>query len=247
MTRILTIIAVLIGTLASAQEVQIDTFRLEKSERFKDMQSDKMNYPIIRTGDKKIDALINTDLKNRFTDNQYPTHNLDSTLIKWAGDQLVFLDFQVTYNQNKMLSMNISAESCGASCTGWTHYFNYSTSNGAWLKLADVIDNTVEFKTRVQKDRKEQYAKQKQLLKLMRNDQNSELDEATYEWVLENYDHCENNANLESFAIYPDRLEIIEDCYMPNALKNFTPIIELHYNFSEMREGLKLKTSQNNR
>ena len=230
-----------IGTIAFGQEVQIDTFRLQKSERFKDIQSEKMNFPIIRTGDKEIDSLINTDLKNRFTDNEYPTDALDSALIKWAGEQIVFLDFQVTYNRNGILSINISAEGCGAYCTSWTDYFNYSTSNGEWLNISDVIDNIVEFKTRVDKDKKEQYAEQKQLLKEMLNDKDSGLDESTYEWALENYNDCEKNSDLESFAIYPDRLEIIEDCYLPNAIKNLTPIIELNYKFSEIGEVLKIK------
>jgi hypothetical protein len=232
---------VFIGTIAFGQEVQIDTLRLEKSERFKDIQSDKMNFPIIFTGNKEIDSLINTDLKNRFTDNEYPTDTLDSALIKWAGDQIVFLDFQVTYNRNGILSINISAEGCGAYCTSWTDYFNYSTSNGKWLNISDVIDNTIEFKTRVHKDKKEQYAEQKLQLKKMLNDQDSGLDESTYEWALENYEDCEKNSDSESFAIYQDRLEIIEDCYLPNAIKNLTPIIELKYKFSEIGEVLKIK------
>jgi hypothetical protein len=93
----------------------------------------------------------------------------------------------------------------------------------------------------VDKDRKEQYSEQKQLLKEMINDKDSGLDESTYEWALENYNDCEKNSDLESFAIYPDRLEIIEDCYLPNAIKNLTPIIELKYEFSEIGEELKIK------
>lgn len=241
MTRILTIILVFIGTVTFGQEVQIDTFRLENSERFKDIQSDKMYFPIIRSGNKEIDSLINYDLKNRFTRNEYPTEGLDSTLLKWAGDQIVFLDFQVTYNQNEVLSINVSAEGCGAYCTSWTDHFNYSTSNGEWLNISDIIYNAAEFKSRVEKDRKQQYAEQKQLLKEMLNDKDSGLDESTYEWALENYNDCETNSDLASFAIYPDRLEIIEDCYLPNAIKNLTPIIELEYEFSEIGEDLKIK------
>ncbi len=178
-----------VGTFAFGQSVQIDTFRPEKSGRFKGIQSDKMNFPIIRSGNKVIDSLINTDLKNRFTDNEYPTDNLDSTLIKWAGDQIVFLDFKVTYNQNGILSINVSAEGCGAYCTSWTDYFNYSTLNGKWLNISDVINNEAEFKTRVDKDKKEQYAEQKQELKEMLNDKDSGLDESTYKWALENYEN----------------------------------------------------------
>lgn len=242
MTRILTIILVFLGTIAFGQSVQIDTFRLNVSERLKGNQSDKMNFPIIRTGNKEIDSLINTDLKNRFTDYEYPTEDLDSTLIKWAGDQLVFLDFQVTYNRNGILSINISAEGCAAYCTAWTDYFNYSTSNGKWLNISDVIDNLTEFKARVCTDRKEQYAEQKRQLMELLKDQNSELDESTYEWALKYYADCEKNADLESFVVYPDRLEIIEGCDLPHAIRNLTPIIELIYKFSDIGKGLKIKS-----
>jgi len=231
-----------IGTIAFGQSVQIDTFRLEKSERFKDIQSDKMNFPVIRSDKKEIDSLINIDLKNRFTSNEYPNEALDSTLTNWAGDQIVFLDFEVTYNQNGILSINVSAEGCGAYCTSWTDYFNYSTLNGKVLNISDVIDTTGEFKTRVKKDKEEQYAEQKRELKVMLNDPNSGLDESTYEWALGYYEECEKNSKLESFAIYPDQLEIIEDCYLPNAIKNLTPIIELKYKFSEIGEHLKIKS-----
>ena len=75
----------------------------------------------------------------------------------------------------------------------------------------------------------------------MLNDKDSELDESTYKWALENYNDCERNSNLESFAIYSDRLEIVEHCYLPNAIKNLTPIIELKYEFLEIVEELKIK------
>ena len=241
MTRILTIILVFIGAVAIGQSIQIDTFRLEKSERFKDIQSTKMNFPIIITGNNQIDSLINTDLKNRFTDNQYPMYSLDSTLIKWAADQIVFLDFQVTYNQNGILSINISTEGCGAYCTGWTHYFNYSTLNGNWLDISDIIKNLVEFKERVNKDKEEQFAEQKQYLREMLNETDSGLDKSTYDWAIESYKNCERKTDLESFSIFPDRLEIIEDCNLPNAIKNLNPSIELKYNFTEIGELLKIK------
>jgi len=39
---------------------------------------------------------------------------------------------------------------------------------------------------------------------------------------------------------YLDRLEIIEDCYLPHDIKNLTPIIELKYKLSELGEHLKI-------
>lgn len=183
--------------MAFGQVVQIDTFQLVRSKHFEDNQSMKMNFPVVRSGDKKIDSLINSDLKNRFTGNEYPNASLATTLAKWAGDQIVFLDFRVTYNQLGILSINVSAESCGAYCSNWTDYFNYSTIDGKYLNVSDVIDTPRDFIERVNKDKEKQYAEQKEELKEMLNDPESGLDESTYEWALNYYDECEKNFNLK--------------------------------------------------
>ncbi|WP_411768927.1 hypothetical protein [Winogradskyella sp. A3E31] len=241
MTKILTILLVFIGIGAFGQNVQIDTLNLKKSERFKELQSEKMNYPLIRTGNKEIDSFINFDLKNKFTSNEYPTESIDSTLIKWAGDQIIHLDFNVTYNQNGILSLNVSAEGCGAYCSYWTEYFNYSTVTGNSLDISEIIDISGEFKTSIFKDKETQFKKQKIELKEMLNDSEAELDQSTYEWALEYYENCENSFDLKSFSIYPDYIEINKSCHLPNAIKNLTPILTLKYKNAEIKEYLKIK------
>jgi len=241
MTRILTILIVFIGIGAFGQNIQIDTLNLKKSERFKELQSEKMNYPLIQTGNKEIDSLINFDLKNKFTSNEYPTKSIDSTLIKWAGDQIIYLDFNVTYNQNGILSLNISAEGCGAYCSYWTEYFNYSTVTGNSLDISEIIDISGEFKTSIFKDKETQFKKQKIELKEMLNDSAAELDQSTYEWALEYYENCENSFDFKSFSIHPDFIEINVSCYLPNAIKSLTPMIELKYKFNEIYDYLKIK------
>lgn len=52
--------------ISFGQSVKIDTFRVKESSRFKEIQSGKMNFPIIRTNNKEVDAIINADIKNRF-------------------------------------------------------------------------------------------------------------------------------------------------------------------------------------
>lgn len=130
MKKSFTIVTVLLAGIAFGQQVSVDTFQFKKSEKIKDIGGSKMNYPLVRLADKEIAAAINTDIQQRFTRNGYLEASLDSMLIKWADDLIVFLDFEVTYQQNDILSLNISGESCGAYCTRWTDYFNYSTKSG---------------------------------------------------------------------------------------------------------------------
>ncbi len=242
MNKILTIILVFFGTIAFGQHVEIDTFQLRSNHSFTDLKADKMIFPIIQTGHEKIDSIINHDLKDKFTSKEYPNENLDSTLTKWAGDQVSYLDFEVSYNANGILSLNISTEGCGAYCTHWTKYFNYSIETGETLNISEIIDTTGAFRTKVYTDKETQYGQQKKELKELLNDPASGLDESTYEWALEYYQNCESSFDLETFAIYPDRLEIIERCNPPNAIKYLTPIITLKYIHAEYEEYLKIKT-----
>ena len=231
----------LIVTSVFGQSVQIDTFRLNDHWQRNDNRFVKMQFPIIRSGDKKIDSLINNDLKNRFTGNQYSKDNLDSALTKWIADQIVYLNFEVTYNQNGILSFNVSAEGCTAYCTSWTDYFNYSTVNGRFLIISDIIDDLGKFHEKVMLDINLQYDNQKKELKELANDPNMEIDEPTYKWANNEYSKCQQNFKIESFAICSDYLEIIENCYLPNAIKNLTPIIELKYHFTDIKDNLKIK------
>jgi hypothetical protein len=241
MKNTLTIIFLTFGLYSQGQTLRIDTLKLPLSQHFKEIQSNKMNYPLIKTGNYKIDSLINFDLKNKFTNNEYPKDNIDSTIIKWADNQIIFLDFQVTYLKTGLISLNISAEGCGAYCSNWTEYFNYSTVTGKPLSINSVVDTTGGFRKLAIEQTKTQYNKNTNELKEMLMDKSSGLDSAAYNWTLEYYNDCGKSIDFESFALYPDHLEIIETCYLPNAIKNMTPIIELKYYYKDIKKYLKIK------
>ncbi len=242
MTRILTTILLFtFGLTSLGQNIFVDTLFIPTTERFSNIQNQKLKFPLIRTGNPQIDKTINTDLKNRFTDNEYPDLTTDSTLIKWADEQITYLDFEVTYVKNGLISFNIGAEGCGAYCTSWTHYFTYNYKSGQYVTIDYIIDTTGKFRNRVVADRKKQYDEQKKELKEMLLDQNGESDENTYKWALEQYENCEKKFTLDSFTLHFDHLEIIEKCYLPNAIKNLTPIIILKYKYTDIKEDLKIK------
>lgn len=242
MTRILTTILLLtLGLTSFGQDIRIDTLFLPKTEKFTHFQNDKLKFPIITTGNLKIDNSINKDLKNRFTNNEFPDLPTDSTIIKWSDEQVIYLDFEVTYIKNGLISLNISAEGCGAYCTGWTDYFTYNYLTGQYVTFGEIIDTTGNFVNRVIADKDKQYEQQKKELKEMLLDKNAELDEDTYKWALEQYENCEKEFTLNSFALHFDHLEIIEKCYLPNAIKSLTPMIELKYKYADIKKDLKIK------
>ncbi len=237
--KIITTILLLFGLNLFGQTVRVNTFRIPKSDQFKGVKTDDLNFPIIKTENSKIDKLINFDLKNNFTDNEFPDSPIDSTLIQWADNQIISLDFEVTYNKNGILSLNISAEGCGAYCTSWTSYYNYSIITGKSLDINDIIETSSSFKNKVIADKNKQYNQQRKILKDMLLDPT--FDKEAYEWALKSYDECDKTIELKSFALYPERIEIIESCYLPNAIKYLTPTIELKYKYSSIKKCLKNK------
>ena len=239
MMKTITTLLLLFQLTSFGQAVQIDTLLIPKKEKLTDFQADKLKFPIVKTTSRKIDSLINFDLKNRLTNNEFEGLPIDATIIKWADDQLIFLNFEVTYNDNGILSLNISAEGCGAYCTGWTEYYNYSTITGELLTLNEIVD-AEKLKPKVIADKNNQYDEQRRELKKILLDKNSGLDNEGYEWALEYYNSCELAFELESFAIHKAYFEIIERCDLPNAIKSLTPVIELKYDYNDIREYLKL-------
>lgn len=241
MKKSFTILTLLLAGIAFGQQVSVDTFQFKKSEKIKDIGGSKMNYPLVRLADKEIAAAINTDIQKRFTRNGYLEASLDSMLIKWADDLIVFLDFEVTYQQNDILSLNISGESCGAYCTRWTDYFNYSTKSGTWLPISKVIKAKGAFRTLALEDKALQYEHQKEKLKSYSKDPERGLSQEDYEVVLTYYDTCANEVDLSQYALYPERIQIIEDCGLPHVMQALAPTITLSYAFADIRNYLKIK------
>lgn len=221
---------------AFGQQIRVDTYKIKGSDRFAEISEEELNFPLISTGNKNVDSLINYDLKNRFTSNEYPSEPLDSTLIKWAGDGLVYMDFEVTYNAKGLISLQISAEGCGAYCTFWTEYFNYNTLTGSWLALKDILEIDNGFESRVLEEKRRQYEGLRHELK----HQTSDSDQDLYETILEYYDECDSVFTLDKFVLYPDSIQIIERCWMPHVLLPFEPVIELKYAWKELEGLLKV-------
>jgi len=240
MTRILTTILLLFGLNSFGQNTRIDTLIIPIFNQFTDTQIN-LRFPIVKTGNKQNDLLINLDIKNKLTDNEFPDQPIDTSIIRWAEDRVIFLDFKVTFNKNGILSLHIDAEGCGAYCTSWTEYLNYSTKTGKSLKLSEVVDTTGNFRTKIYADKDKQYDQQKIQLKTLLSDPEADFDEDSYNWTFEEYENCQNSFYLKSFALYPDHLEIIAKCYLPNVMKNLTPFIDLKYNYNDIKDYLKIK------
>lgn len=239
MTKKLVLFLLLTLALNSfGQGVRIDTLLFSGSKIQNEFPVVTLKFPIVKTGTFEIDTLINEDIKNRFTANEFMNLPTDLALVKWADDSIVYLDFEVTYNKNELVSLNISAEGCGANCTMWTSYFTYSTKTGTFVAIDEIVTLTDAFRRDVIFDKDQQYDKQKKELKDMLDDSNSGLDAQTYSWVLENYETCKKDFTISEFALYEDHLEFIHECHLPRAIRSLSPIITLKYNYDMLKHLL---------
>jgi hypothetical protein len=223
----------------SGQVAQVDTINLEPSNEFKDLDRGKLTYPIIRTGDPNIDSLINSDLQIRLTSNQSRIESLDSALLSWTNDGISDLDFQVTYNNNGILSINVGVEWCNAYCDFWTGYFNYSTTSGKWLSLDDVADITGVFGTIIQEDRKKLYRFNIDNLKKLL--QEGELGADEFTEIKQRFVECEREQKAVSFSIFPERIIIVETCWLHHSQKPLVPTVNLSYEFTSIENYLKIE------
>jgi len=238
MKRILVLLFIQIALYSFGQSTQIDTLLLTKDEKSGYLPSNQFKFPIIKTGSESIDLIINTNLRSDFFDN-------DGDLkpeSEWIDESLIYLGFQVTYNKNGILSLNISAESCGAYCTAWTSYYNYSIVTGEKLSIGDVIYLSESFKEMVISDKDSQYAKEREGLERMRSDINAGLDEESFNLAVEYYEDCQKAFQINEFALHNEYLQIIHDCNLPRVICNLTPVITLQYRFDGLK-GLKIKTT----
>jgi hypothetical protein len=178
-----------------------------------------------------LDSTLNQAVKNQFTNDEFIGAPVDSSLIKWAGDGLIYLDFEVSFNRKNTLSFSVSAESCGAYCTGWTNYFNYSTITGTRISLDSIIALDENLKNQIVDDFEAQYQLRKTELKELL-EEDGVLDSNSYDIALEYYQECREEFNFDTFRLFESSFEVKVDCYVPHMMRNLTPYFELNYTYS---------------
>ncbi len=147
--------------VSCTQKPVINRIDLEKSDSFKGSPNDPFRYPVIKTGDEEIDSLINHDFKNRMTDNRFKNESVEAAMQDWSENGIGYLDYEVSFNENDLLSFHVTSEFFGSYLTRSTSYFNYDISTGMPLQLKDVLKMSSPFTTRLKKDKNELFAKAK--------------------------------------------------------------------------------------
>lgn len=226
------VLSLILNSKLYSQSIQIDTLSL-----LNEHVSQKFSYPLIKTGNYKVDSILNFEVLNEVTDYEFADSLSINSLIEWQKDGINNLYFNLTYNSNNIFSLIVGYEVCIAYCTHVEKYFNYSSSTGKKINISDILKKP--FEGILHTNRSLQYIQQRKELKQFFLEEDSELDLAGYNWALDSYDYCEKEG-IKSFSLYTNYIEFHDECYLPNAIKNLTPTIELKFDYNHIQEYLKI-------
>lgn len=223
-------LCIVLGLTACEHKVRVDVIEWGDAK--------KVRFPVIRTGDAKTSDKINQDLKVRFFGDESANLTTDSALKRWVSELSGEVDFEVTYLEKGIASLNLNKCGCGSFCTCETSYFTYNTNTGEHLGVGQIVDTVGEFRSRVLADRKSLYEKGRMAFLQELGESESDVSQ----WEKNEYDACAESESMNSFALYPDSLVILDPCQFPRAIQAVQPDFPLTYRLAEIRQHLRLSS-----
>jgi hypothetical protein len=130
--------------VVTAQQVSVKTIK-ETNPKFKDRNN---TFPLVEiANDSKIAGDINEYLQKDFldvNDSFGPQRNIFERINPGNNDEdphptLSDITFETKCNKNRLLSLAISANGCGAYCEDFTSYYTFDIKNGNRLWLDTLI------------------------------------------------------------------------------------------------------------
>lgn len=148
-----TLALLLLSSHASATQLEI------KNLEYRYPNSTEMQYRVpwfTSTDNPQVAKRINDYIFTTFL-NQLPGPNPQATFNQFAKadmDDIANLDYAVEYRDDKILSLNITVEGCGAYCESYNEPVNFDLASGATIPLSALFSRTAiaELNTRVRKD-----------------------------------------------------------------------------------------------
>lgn len=121
-------------------QISIKEIKLAPNPAYYNTTDKTIIYPLISTGNNYVDSAINMQVKiDLFNpdDNSADIAQLLRENINEYG--LTDISYTISFKNNRLLSMQILQQACGAHCSSWTAYFNFDLKNGKSLSIEDVI------------------------------------------------------------------------------------------------------------
>jgi hypothetical protein len=175
-------------------------------------------------------------------DDKRSTRHILIDRVSTDGLGLINLSYEVTYNTNGLLSMDVYAEGCGAHCSSWNTYFNFDLRTGEKINISDIIleGKADSFRNIVFNDKLKalQQFKIEEIAALKQE----HIDSISYNWILEQVDsNCAKSVEIDNFSLFNQNIEIIDLCEFPFMLRSQQPAYELKYAYQFLQPFLKPK------
>ncbi|WP_032939996.1 hypothetical protein [Citrobacter youngae] len=148
-----TLALLLLSSHASATQLEI------KNLEYRYPNSTEMQYRVpwfTSTDNPQVAKRINDYIFASFI-NQLPGNSPQTTVNQFANSEMnptANLDYAVEYRDDKILSLNITVEGCGAYCESYNVPVNFDLASGAAITLSDLFSRSTmaELNTRIRKD-----------------------------------------------------------------------------------------------
>jgi hypothetical protein len=235
----LTVIFILLSTVALGQKVKIKEIKRDSTKWNNAAPYPVVIFPDIKAHSDEAGKKINALLIASFADTDSWNNDIEAAIDSSVNDNLYSLGYEVTYNNNNILSIRLNIICCNAYCSGWSAYYNFNITTGNPITMDDILsgDKKPAFVNKVLTE------KNKYLTDYMSGMEDSlkkgAIDSGAYQWVSEIVNGgCLNNVTLDQFSISATGIEIDENCYLPHAIQIYQPDYDINYSYASISEFL---------
>lgn len=145
---------------------------------------------------------------------------------------LTDMSYEVMYNKNGVLSLEIDWVVEAAYPNPSEAYFNFDVRTGKTIGINDVINDSLfeKFQAKVFSDKIDSLKEYTSSLKSQLA--HKEIDSEAYQWAMEEIDsNCINSIDLSNFSLSQTGIKIIDPCEFPHAIRGLSPGYELRYSY----------------
>lgn len=226
-----------------AQSLHIRELRSRPSPKYYNTKDTTIFYPIIATANPTISRLINRNIAAAVLefDPDDSSKTTREQLHNMTRMGLTDLSYEVNYNKNGILSLEIDLEVEAAYPNQSEVYLNFDIRTGQALGIRDLINDSLfnQFQSKV-------FADKVDSLKNYRDNYlkplfaNKEIDTSTYQWAIEEVDsNCINSIDMSHISLSKTGIKIVDPCEFPHAIRGISPDYELKYSYRFMYPYLK--------
>ena len=226
------------STFGYSQSAKFREIKFRPNPEFYNTKDFTIIYPIIITQNeivnKKINNLIRDEIVQPFTEKK----SLKQDLTELIKDGLTDLSYQITFNKNGILSINIAVQESGGHHLIYTEtYFNFDLKTGNNLSISDIFQQAKleSFTTKVLND-KISYLQSYKLREAKNYIDKNEVDSSVINMAIQD---CISITQFEAFSLSKKYIEIISPCRFHYSMRALEPEYKLKYSLHNVSDFLK--------